>query len=69
MTGLASTLATIWRLAVPYFRSEDRWRGRLLLAAVIAHAFFLLCFGGLPRWAGVIFLAAYGWFVWTGLLT
>ena len=36
MTGLASTLATIWRLAVPYFRSEDRWRGRLLLAAVIA---------------------------------
>ena len=41
----------------------------LLLAAVIAHAFFLLCFGGLPRWAGVIFLAAYGWFVWTGLLT
>ena len=23
------------RLAVPYFRSEDRWAGRLLLAAVI----------------------------------
>ena len=40
----------------------------LLLAAVIGHAFCLLCFGGLPRWAGVIFLAAYGWFVWTGLL-
>jgi vitamin B12/bleomycin/antimicrobial peptide transport system ATP-binding/permease protein len=33
---LASTLATIWRLAVPYFRSEDRWRGRLLLGALIA---------------------------------
>src|SRR5262245_26409943 len=29
-------LATIWRLSVPYFRSEDRWAGRGLLAAVIA---------------------------------
>src|SRR5690242_12498211 len=33
---LAATLATIGRLAVPYFRSEDRWPGRLLLAAIIA---------------------------------
>jgi putative ATP-binding cassette transporter len=32
---LASTLVTIWRLSVPYFRSEDRWPGRILLAAVI----------------------------------
>ena len=36
MTGLASTLATIWRLAAPYFRSEDRLTGRILLAAVVA---------------------------------
>jgi putative ATP-binding cassette transporter len=36
VTGLASTLATIWRLAVPYFHSEDRLAGRLLLAAVVA---------------------------------
>ena len=36
MKGLVSTLATIWRLAVPYFRSEDRMAGRILLAAVIA---------------------------------
>ena len=35
MTRLAATLATIWRLAIPYFRSEDRWPGRLLLATVI----------------------------------
>ena len=35
MTGLASTLATIWRLAAPYFRSEDRVAGRVLLAAVV----------------------------------
>src|SRR6201996_940428 len=33
---LSATLATIWKLAIPYFRSEDRWAGRILLAAVIA---------------------------------
>jgi len=32
---LLSTLATIWRLSIPYFRSEDRWPGRILLGAVI----------------------------------
>ncbi len=36
MKRLIATLATIWRLAVPYFRSEDRWAGRILLGAVIA---------------------------------
>ena len=36
MKRLAATLATIGRLSLPYFRSEDRWAGRLLLAAVIA---------------------------------
>jgi vitamin B12/bleomycin/antimicrobial peptide transport system ATP-binding/permease protein len=25
----------IWRLSIPYFRSEDRWPGRILLAAVV----------------------------------
>jgi len=34
--GIFSTLATVWRIASPYFRSQDRWPGRLLLAAVIA---------------------------------
>jgi vitamin B12/bleomycin/antimicrobial peptide transport system ATP-binding/permease protein len=34
--GLISTLAVIWRLANPYFRSEDRWPARILLASVIA---------------------------------
>jgi vitamin B12/bleomycin/antimicrobial peptide transport system ATP-binding/permease protein len=33
---LASTIATVWRLSAPYFRSEDRWPGRILLGAVIA---------------------------------
>src|ERR1700761_4660245 len=33
---LSATLATIWRLSIPYFRSDDRWPGRILLAAVVA---------------------------------
>jgi putative ATP-binding cassette transporter len=33
---LASTLVLIWQLAAPYFRSEDRWLGRILLGGVIA---------------------------------
>ena len=37
MTGFRTTLVTIWRLAIPYFRdSEDRVAGRILLAAVVA---------------------------------
>ncbi len=31
-----TTFAIIWRLTKPYFVSEDRWAGRILLAAVIA---------------------------------
>jgi vitamin B12/bleomycin/antimicrobial peptide transport system ATP-binding/permease protein len=34
--GIFATLAIVWRIANPYFRSEDRWAGRVLLAAVIA---------------------------------
>jgi len=35
--GIFSTLAIVWRIASPYFlRAEDRWPGRILLAAVIA---------------------------------
>jgi vitamin B12/bleomycin/antimicrobial peptide transport system ATP-binding/permease protein len=35
VSRLLSTLAIIWRLARPYFFSDDRWAGRGLLAAVI----------------------------------
>lgn len=35
MNNIRSTLATVWRIAAPYFRSEDKWVGRALLAAVI----------------------------------
>jgi putative ATP-binding cassette transporter len=34
--NISSTLATVWRISAPYFRSEDKWAGRGLLAAVIA---------------------------------
>src|SRR3569833_1598044 len=33
---MVSTLATVWRIAAPYFSSEDKWAGRVLLAAVVA---------------------------------
>src|SRR5579885_559726 len=36
VSGIISTLAIVWRIAGPYFRSDDRWAGRVLLAAVIA---------------------------------
>lgn len=37
MRGMFATLATVWRMASPYFlRAEDRWAGRILLAAVVA---------------------------------
>jgi putative ATP-binding cassette transporter len=37
--NLRSTLAIVWRIASPYFRSEDRFAARILLAAVIALQF------------------------------
>lgn len=36
MNNTRSTLAAVWRIARPYFNSEDKWAGRGLLAAVIA---------------------------------
>lgn len=36
MKNIIATLAIVWRIAAPYFRSEDKWAGRGLLAAVIA---------------------------------
>ncbi len=36
MKRFAATIAAIWRLSVPYFYSDDRWPGRILLGAVIA---------------------------------
>ena len=36
MKKIRATLVIVWRIAIPYFRSEDRFAGRWLLASVIA---------------------------------
>jgi putative ATP-binding cassette transporter len=36
VNNIRSTLKAVWRIALPYFNSEDKWAGRGLLAAVIA---------------------------------
>ena len=35
MHNLGTTLKTVWRIASPYFRSEDKWAGLALLVIVI----------------------------------
>jgi cation:H+ antiporter len=39
----------------------------ILLGTTLAHAIFLIAFGGLPRWAGWLFIASYGGFLCLGL--
>jgi putative ATP-binding cassette transporter len=36
VNNIRATLAIVWRIASPYFRSEDKWAGRGLLAAVVS---------------------------------
>jgi putative ATP-binding cassette transporter len=36
VNNIRATLAIVWRIAAPYFRSEDKWAGFTLLGAVIA---------------------------------
>ncbi len=36
MRGLGSFLKDAWRLAVPYYKSEEKWRARFLLLVIIA---------------------------------
>ncbi len=36
MNNIRSTLATVWRIAAPYFRSDDKWMAWGLLSAVVA---------------------------------
>jgi putative ATP-binding cassette transporter len=36
VNNIRSTLAAVWRIAAPYFSSDDKWAGRGLLGAVIA---------------------------------
>ncbi len=36
MRGIGPFLRDAWRLALPYFRSEEKWSARLLLAVIVA---------------------------------
>jgi putative ATP-binding cassette transporter len=36
VNNIRTTLATVWRIAVPYFNSEDKWAGRGRLAPGLA---------------------------------
>jgi len=40
----------------------------ILLGATLLHFFFVALFGRLPRIAGLVLVAAYGYFLWKGLL-
>jgi len=55
MRGLGSLLRSAWRLSAPYFRSEERWVARGLLAAMVAMSLFLV-------WITVILNGWYGQF-------
>ena len=58
MNNTRSTLAAVWRIAAPYFRSDDKWAGRGLLAAIIvielASVFLTVLFN---RWNNVFYNA------------
>ena len=36
LKDILDALRTVWRLAVPYFRSEERWSARAILAGIVA---------------------------------
>jgi len=55
MANFRSTVKTFTRIAVPYYRSEDRWAGRVLLFAVISLQLFQV-------WLNVQFNAWYNTF-------
>lgn len=50
MTNIGSTLAIVWRIAAPYFRSEDKWAGLGLLAAIISIELALVAIDVLLNW-------------------
>jgi len=69
VNNLRSTVAIVWRIAIPYFRSEDKVAGRVLLAAVIAIELALVAIDVLVnQWQNRFFnaLQQYDWdsFVW-----
>jgi putative ATP-binding cassette transporter len=66
--GFVSTLAVIWRLAVPYFNAEDRWPGRLLLGAVVAIELSIVWINVLLNWWNARFFNAIQERDWTAFV-
>jgi cation:H+ antiporter len=52
-------------MPMPPFFYAGMW---ILLASTLLHMFFVAVFGQLPKFFGWILLAAYGYFLWKGLL-
>ena len=52
-------------LAMPKFFQAGMF---ILLGATLLHFFFVAMFGQLPKFVGWILVAAYGIFLWKGLL-
>jgi cation:H+ antiporter len=57
--------ALFHNLTLPAFFQTGMY---LLLGATVVHMMFVALFGRLPRVAGFALVAAYGWFLWKGLL-
>jgi putative ATP-binding cassette transporter len=58
VNNIRATLATVWRIAIPYFRSEDKWAGRGLLAVVVAMELALVAINVLvSQWQNRFFTA------------
>ena len=54
--GIGAVLRDAWRLALPYFRSEERWSARLLLASIIVLNLVIVWINvQLNTWQGAFF--------------
>ena len=63
-----ATLVTIWRLASPYFSSDDKWPGRILLAAVIVIELSIVGINVLLNWWNNVFYNALQDKDWSGFV-
>ena len=52
MRALLPFLKDAWRLALPYFRSEERWSARGLLGTIIVMNLALVGMDVVQRWPG-----------------
>jgi putative ATP-binding cassette transporter len=66
--GFVSTLAIIWRLAVPYFNSEDRRAGRLLLGSVVAIELSIVAINVALNWWNARFYNAIQEHAWSSFV-